>query len=195
MIGCATTNNAEYNAKPAQYEKVESQGRVSGVGIESQDVVDMTNLMMKDIQKNPAFSNPGDPPRVIIDAEYFINESSMRIDKNLITDRLRVNLNRTAAGKMLFIGRQYGGMIEGERALKRKGQADQGTLGKAEKQLGADYRLAGRITTQDAIDPKTGARSRYNMITFEMVDLETGEIVWSNIYEFKKSAQDDIVYR
>jgi hypothetical protein len=28
-----------------------------------------------------------------------------------------------------------------------------------------------------------------------MVDMETDEIVWSNAYEFKKTAQDDVVYR
>ena len=33
------------------------------------------------------------------------------------------------------------------------------------------------------------------MITFEMVDLETGVIVWSNVYEFERVAADDVVYR
>ena len=36
---------------------------------------------------------------------------------------------------------------------------------------------------------------RYSQIIFEMVDLETSEIVWSGIYEFGKAAQDDIIYR
>jgi penicillin-binding protein activator len=36
---------------------------------------------------------------------------------------------------------------------------------------------------------------RYNKIIFEMIDLETAEIVWSNMYELSKAAQDDNIYR
>jgi hypothetical protein len=55
--------------------------------------------------------------------------------------------------------------------------------------------MGGRITTLDSVDPGSGMKSRYHQITFEMVELETGIIVWSGIYEFKKSSQNDIVYR
>ena len=51
------------------------------------------------------------------------------------------------------------------------------------------------VITQDAVRASSGMASRYHLVTFEMVDLETGIIVWSGMYEFKKSAQDDIVYR
>jgi hypothetical protein len=36
---------------------------------------------------------------------------------------------------------------------------------------------------------------RSTQIVFEMVNLETAQIVWSGIYEMAKAAQDDIIYR
>jgi hypothetical protein len=47
----------------------------------------------------------------------------------------------------------------------------------------------------DAASTKNGTVSRYHQITFELIDLEYGNIAWSGLYEFKKEAQDDVVYR
>lgn len=60
---------------------------------------------------------------------------------------------------------------------------------------GADYRMVGRLGTRDAIDTASGVTSRFSQYTFELVDLEYGAIVWSDIYEFKKENQDHVVYR
>ena len=60
---------------------------------------------------------------------------------------------------------------------------------------GGDYRLGGRIASLDAIDRNTQTRSRYHQVTFEMVDLELGTIVWSGAYEMRKAAQDNVLYR
>ncbi|TNE77071.1 MAG: penicillin-binding protein activator LpoB, partial [Gammaproteobacteria bacterium] len=51
------------------------------------------------------------------------------------------------------------------------------------------------ISSLDAIDRNTGTKSRYSQITFEMVDLELGTIVWSGLYEMRKAARDNVVYR
>ena len=54
----------------------------------------MSDLMMRDILATPVLAGRAKAPRVIVDSEYFVNESSSRINKNIITDRLRVQLNR-----------------------------------------------------------------------------------------------------
>lgn len=172
-------------------------GRVAGIGIESQDVISMTDKMVRDMLATPILSDRKVPPRIIIDAEYFKNEGSSRINKNMITDRLRVELSRAAEGKMVFAGRHYSDMVARERSLKRDGVSpvDSGTTGLTATTLGGDFRLGGRITTLDAVNSVTGVTSRTHQIIFEMVELETGRIVWSGIYEFKKSAWEGIVYR
>lgn len=196
LAGCIATGVNNTTGRKTVYEDVRSSSTaVQGIGIESQDITGMTDRMMRDILANPAFAGRKAPPRVIIDSEYFVNESSSRINKNLITDRLRVDLNRAANGRLLFVGREYAGMVESERRLKRDGVTDGGTIRKTRATAGADYRLGGRIASLDSVAPASGMVSRYQQITFELVDLEYGTIVWSGMYEFKKSAQDDIIYR
>lgn len=172
-----------------------TRGPIAGVGIESQDIIAMTDQMMRDMLSTPALAGRATPPRIILDAEYFRNESSQRINKNAITDRLRVNLNRSAGGRMSFLGREYAGMVEQERQLKRDGATDVGTTGMTRAQAGADFRLGGRIVSVDQAQPRTGMIQRYNQITFEMIDLESGMIVWSGQYEFARAAADDVIYR
>ena len=195
LAGCAPSQVDNVRGQATVYEDPQSSGRVQGVGIESQDVVAMTDEMMRDMLANRILAARATPPRIIIDNEYFRNESSSIINTNLLTDRLRVELNRAANGRMVFVGRHYADMVEKERQLKRDGAVDGGTIRKTQATAGADYRLGGRIASLDAIDRNTQTRSRYHQVTFEMVDLELGTIVWSGAYEMRKAAQDNVLYR
>jgi len=201
VAGCTyvTTRVDNDVGTPTEYVPPDTPGPVRGTGIESQDIISMTDKMMRDMLANPtlagAFSKATQPPRVIVDGEYFHNESDCRINKNMLTDRLRVQLHRKAEGRMVFVARHYAGMVEKERELKRAGVVGPGTIPQAAATLGADYRLGGRITNRVAGSQVTGIESRYFLITFEMVDLETLQLVWSNAYEFKKAAGDDVIYR
>lgn len=174
---------------------VGDRGLVTGVGIEGHDVVSMTDRMARDLMSAPFFGGLSQAPRIIIDGEYFSNEGSQIINKRLITDRLRVELNRAAAGRMVFVGRHYAQMVSQERELKREGVTDIGTTGLTRAQAGADFRLGGTIGTLDSRDPRTGVTQRYNQIVFELVDLETGVLAWSGMYEFQRAAADDVIYR
>ena len=40
-----------------------------------------------------------------------------------------------------------------------------------------------------------GTRSNYVQVLFEMIDLDSGELVWTGMYEFKKSHREAIMYR
>jgi hypothetical protein len=134
-------------------------------------------------------------PQIIVDSQYFSNESSQRINKDLITNRLRVALNRSSQGRISFVGRQYAAMVAEERDLKRAGIVDVATTGLTQAQAGGDFRLAGTIGSLDSRDPSSGMVQRYTQIVFELVDLERGIVVWSGMYEFGRAAADDVVYR
>lgn len=195
MTGCVSTvNNTRGTASVYQDPQAIAPG-VAGVGIDSADIISATDMMLRDMLSNPTLAGQSKPPRVIVDSAYFVNESTTRINVNSITDRLRVNLNRAANGRMVFVGRQNVAMIEQERELKRSGVVDGGTIRKTQATAGADYRLAGRITSLDAVGTQSGVNSRYTQMTFEMIDLELGTIVWSGIYEFKKSGTENVLYR
>jgi len=197
LAGCTTYESRVDSAsgRATRYVDPTTPGPVQGVGIESQDLVSMTDRMVRDMLTNRALAGRAVPPRVIVDSRFFRNEGTSRINKNAITDRLRIHLNNAANGRMVFIARHHADMVEHERSLKRGGMVDTGTTGMASAPAGGDYRLGGRITTLDAVRTSTGMTSRFHQIAFEMVHLETGQIVWSGMYEFKKSGQDDVIYR
>lgn len=195
IAGCSSTTIDNSAGRATVYEDTRSPGKIQGVGVESQDIVAVTDQMIRDMLSNPHLVGRDTPPRIIIDSQYFTNESSSRINRNMLTDRLRINLSRAANGRLTFVGREYADMVEKERDLKRMGVVDGGTIRATQATAGADYRLVGRIMSLDAMDTQSQQRSRYHQITFELVDLELGTYVWSGMYEFQKSAQDDIMYR
>ncbi|PWW09729.1 MULTISPECIES: penicillin-binding protein activator LpoB [Pseudidiomarina] len=195
LTGCGATKIDNSAGRATVYEDARSPGKIQGVGVESQDIMAVTDQMMRDMLSNPQLVNREIAPRIIIDSEYFTNESSSRINKNMLTDRLRINLNRAANGRLTFVGREFADMVEKERELKRMGVVDGGTIRSTQATAGADFRLVGRIMSLDAMDTRSQERSRYHQITFELIDLELGTYVWSGMYEFQKTAQDDIIYR
>lgn len=198
FVSCTTVYRTSPDNAPGRatiYEDPSKSGRVQGIGLESQDIISMTDKMMRDMFTNQILSSNAVPPRVIIDAEYFRNESSQRMNKSMLADRLRVGLNRASNGRMVFIARHAIEMVEREKELKNQGVVDKGTKPISSTTAGADFRLIGSIKDLSQIDPKSGMKSKYFQVIFEMVGLDKGIIAWSGIYEFKKSARDDIIYR
>ena len=51
-----------------------TRGPVAGVGIEGQDIVSMTDRMVRDMLASPALAAAARPPQVIVDGEFFENE-------------------------------------------------------------------------------------------------------------------------
>ena len=91
VLGACQTSTQVVNAPgtPTTYQDPTSRDNVSGVGTESQDITSMADEMVRDMLTFPALANVQNPPRIIIDSEFFRNESSERINKNLITNRIR----------------------------------------------------------------------------------------------------------
>lgn len=195
LSGCVSPVNNSRGSNSVYVNPQAIAPGTAGVGIDSSDIISATDMMLRDMLSNPSLAGQSKPPRVIVDSRYFTNEGTTRINVNNITDRLRVNLNRAANGRMVFVGRQNVAMVEEERELKRSGTVDGGTIRKTQATAGADYRLVGNITSMDAMNRDSGMSSRFTQITFEMIDLELGTIVWSGIYDFKKSGGDDVIYR
>lgn len=194
LAACQQTKVVNAPGTPTHYQDPTTPGPAAGVGIEGQDIVSMTDMMMRDILTSTDLSQRGTAPRVIVDSVYFTNESSQRLNKNQIVDRLRVGLQRAAGPRIAFVNRERVDMVAAERDLKRTGTTDLATSGLTKAQAGADYRLSGRITSLDARS-SSGMMQRYSQITFELTDLESGLVIWTNLYEFTKAAQDDVVYR
>lgn len=174
---------------------ISQKGPAAGTGIESRDIASMTDEMMRDLLATPDITRRPSAARVVMDPTLFVNESTQNINKNLIVDRLRVGLNRAGRGRLTFVSREHAKAVDMERENKRSGATDTGTAGLTKAQLGVDYQLSGRIASLDSRNNRSGMQQRYMQITFEMLDMESGALVWSNQYEFAKAAADDVVYR
>lgn len=196
LMGACATGSPGDAGRAATEVSLGSRGPVQGVGIGGGDIVSMTQRMARDMLVSPSVTgSSGAPPRVIIDAQYFRIEGSQPLNRNAITQRLLTELNRAAGGRLVFVGRRHAGMVAEERELKREGVTDAGSRKLIKVQLGADYRLAGTFSTLDQVQARTGLQQRYNQLVFELVDLESSEIVWTGIYEVERAATDDVVYR
>jgi PBP1b-binding outer membrane lipoprotein LpoB len=200
LAACVDSRANNYVATPPAYVQAayvdhSVQGPVAGTGIEGQDIDAMVDKMARDLMATPTIAGRSVAPRIIMDDSDFINKSSQAFDKSTITDSLRVKLNRAARGQMLFLDRAHMASIERERELKRSGATDVGTTGMTRAVAGSDFKLVGTIHMLNAKKLGNGMVQRTTQITFEMTDVESGVLVWSNEYSFAKAGADDIVYQ
>lgn len=174
----------------------QNRGLVSGTGIEMRDIIGMSDRIVRDLLQRPDIVGTPVPPRVILEGSRIRNQSSQRIDTDLFSDQLRAQLIRAAAGRMRFLSRENIQDVMEERELKRQGQTDVGTRGMTRAVSGADYRLIGRITSQDSRNNTTGMTQRAMQVVFELIDLETTETVYiSEPFVVVRAQRDDVVYR
>lgn len=185
--------------KGTQAQELDPQGRgaVSGIGIESRDIDAMADMVLRDIMTRPDIMDRPAAPRIILDQSSFTNDSSQRINAKLITDTLRSALNRASAGRVRFVNRERTLLLDQERELKEQGTADVGTLGKQQAISGSDYVLIATMVSLDSRDGgRSGIQQRRTQITFELVEVETQDIVYtSEPYITFRAASEDVVYR
>jgi len=197
FLGCQnykTVRVKGQDGNPSVYIDPGTSGPNKGVGIESQDIISMTDRIVRDILNQPSIFKGQKPPKVIVDAKYFRNESISVINKNIITDMLRNHLVRSARGRILFLGREYVKMLENQDGGEGVGgKVD--VMGGVKKVFEWDYRMGGRITSIHSTNPKTGMRSTFYHFSLELVSAKDGVIVWSGSYDLKKVSREDIIYR
>lgn len=178
--GCVPPSNA---VRVKEVDPVASIKNAAGLGIESKDIAKMTSKMSSDIIADPHFRQTSRPPTIIIDNTRFINESNQMININMLVDRLRIYLMRSAKGRLHFKSRENLDLALNEKIISGI---------KIEE---ADYWLVGRISSLSTASNKSGIRTNFLQFTFEILDLSDSSLIWGNIYEVKKVGADDTIYR
>ena len=194
ISGCTTVDVNNQAGEPTKYIDYTTANKSSSVGIESNDIVAVSEKMIRSMLANPMLTGRSISPRIQLDETLIRNKGTTRINKELITNRMRINLNRAANGRLIFVSRENIVAVEKERAMKLSGIVDGGTIRSTAATAGVDFRLVGTISGQTGIH-SGDVVSKYHQITFEMIDMELGTVVWGDIYEFKKTAIDDAAYR
>lgn len=169
----------------------DERGFVAGTGMESQDLVAVTDKMARSILAVPQLAAIQGTPRIVIDPVK--NETRFPINKDLFTDRIRIQLNSKATGRVLFLARDRMQALERERALKQSGQVTASADPNVVEFRGADYFLTGKL--QGLSTRTSQGTSDYVLYSFQLIDARTSDIIWEDSAEVKKQGLEDAAYR
>jgi penicillin-binding protein activator len=190
--GCVASEGVKNpSGVPVTEMKPDERGFVAGTGVESQDLVAVTDKMARSILSVPQITRVQGTPRIVIDPVK--NETRFPINKDLFTDRIRIQLNSKATGRVLFLARDRMQALERERALKQSGQVTASADPNVVEFRGADFFLTGKL--QGLTTRTSQGTSDYVLYSFQLIDARTSDIIWEDSAEVKKQGLEDAAYR
>ena len=192
LAGCETSQGVRQPAGvPVTEMRPDERGFVAGTGIESQDMVNVTDKMARSILGIPEIAQARVRPYVVLDP--VVNNTRFPINKDIFLTRIRTQLNSKAFGRVSFLDRDMMRTLERERELKRTGQVTSSSDPNVVEFRGADYFLTGKL---DGMTTRTSAgTSDYVLYSFRLTNARTSEIVWEDSAEIKKQGLEDAAYR
>jgi PBP1b-binding outer membrane lipoprotein LpoB len=191
VAGCASSGVKNPSGIGVTRMNADEQGFVAGTGVESQDLVAVTDKMARSILGIPQIANAPTPPIIVLDPVD--NQTRFPINKDIFLTRIRTQLNSKSAGKVTFLARDRMAALEKERNLKREGAVTATSDPAKQEFLGANYFLTG---TLQGLSTRTKAgTSDYILYAFQLIDARTSAIVWEDSAEIKKQGLEDAAYR
>ena len=190
LAGCATGVESP-SGIPVTEMKADERGFVAGTGVESQDLVAVTDKMARGVLGIPEIANAKQTPRIVL--EPVVNETRFPISKDIFLTRIRTQLNEKALGRVRFLDREMMKTLERERDLKRTGQVTASADPSVVEFRGADYFLTGKL--QGLTTKTSQGTSDYILYSFRLTDARTSEIIWESSSEIKKQGLEDAAYR
>ena len=191
VAGCASSGVKNPSGVPVTRMNADEQGFVAGTGVESQDLVAVTDKMSRSILGIPQIANAATPPIIVLDPVE--NKTRFPINKDIFLTRIRGDLNKKSMGKVTFLARDRMAALEKERNLKREGAVTASSDATVQEFKGADYFLTGSL---EGLSTRTKAgTSDYILYAFQLIDARTSAIVWEDNAEIKKQGLEDASYR
>ena len=176
---------------PVTEMRPDERGFVAGTGVESQDIVAVTDKMARSILGVPQIANAQGIPRIALDP--IKNNTRFPINKDIFLTRIRTQLNSKATGKVLFLARDRMDALKKEQALKQSGQVTASSDPNVVEFKGADFFLTG--TLEGSSTRTSAGTSDYILYAFQLIDARTSDIVWEDSAEIKKQGLEDAAYR
>ncbi len=191
FTGCASSGVKNPSGIGVTEMRADEKGFVAGTGVESQDLVAVTDKMARSILDTPQVRNAHSPPVVVLDP--VMNETRFPINKDMFLTRIQVLLNSKCEKKVQFLARDRMAALERERDLKRSGQVTSSSDPNVVEFKGGDFFLTGKL--QSLTTRNSRGISDYVLYSFELVDARTSAIVWQDFAEIKKQGLEDASYR
>ena len=191
VAGCASSGVKNPSGVPVTRMNADEQGFVAGTGIESQDLVAVTDKMARNILGVSQIASAATPPIIVLDPVE--NKTRFPINKDIFLTRIRSELNKKSGGKVTFLARDRMAALEKERNLKREGAVTASSDANVQEFKGADYFLTGSL---EGLSTRTKAgTSDYILYAFQLIDARTSAIIWEDNAEIKKQGLEDAAYR
>jgi PBP1b-binding outer membrane lipoprotein LpoB len=190
ITGCAS-GVSNPSGVPVTEMQPDERGFVTGTGIESQDLVSVTDKMARSLVNTPEINDFSGMPRIVLDP--VINNTRFPIQQGIFLTRIRTLLNSRTRGKMRFLARERMDALRAEREMKRTGELTSSSDPNVQEFKGADFFLTGKLDGQTT---RTSAgTSDYVLYSFQLIDARTSEIIWEDFSELKKQGLEDASYR
>lgn len=98
LTGCASSGVRNPDGRMPSVLNPDERGPVAGTGIESQDIVAVTDKMARSILALPEIANATTPPSIALDP--VINNTRFPINKDIFLDEIVARLMEKAGGKV-----------------------------------------------------------------------------------------------
>lgn len=191
LAGCASSGVRNPSGVPVTQMNADERGFVAGTGVESQDLVVVTDKMARSILSVPEIAQAQGTPRIVLQPVQ--NDTRFPINKDIFLTRIRTQLNSKAMNKVRFLARDQMTSLEREREMKQSGQVTSSSDPRVNEFKGADFFLTGKL---QGLSTRTSAgMSDYILYSFQLIDARTSDIVWEDSAEIKKQGLEDAVYR
>ncbi len=182
ILGCLTVTAAGmagcshgYN----HYRPSVSSFQPGDTGLQSRDLVDMTNRLSADLLKIPEIAN--NPNKVIVVMGTIHNQTSTPWQNDQIyLARMRALLNEYAHDRMAFVL-----PLANAAALQQKYLGGQQTAMNPATGQWQNATLRPQYVLNGTFYDLPNTATTYYLCTFKLVDISTGQIVWENKYEVR----------
>ena len=148
------------------------------------DMRRIADAMVQSLSESRVISSVRRPPVVLV--TLVKNKTAEHIDMKSMTDKIRTSLIKS--GKFRFTEKSVREEIAGELEYQgESGYVDATTARKKGRQIGAEYFLTGEITSRTQ---EVGKKKYiYYKANFNLVNIDTGIIDWSDEKELRKFYQ------
>jgi len=161
-----------------------SQERLLDDKFNESDMKQIADTMVQSLVASTVIRDAKKPPVVLV--TLVKNRSQEHIDMKSLTDKIRVALIKS--GRFRFTEKEARGELAEELQYQgESGYVDPETARKKGKQIGANFFLTGEIS--DRVQEVGNKKYVYYKCTFNLVNIDTGLLDWSDEKEIRKYYQ------
>ncbi len=162
----------------------------------STDLKTMAAAMVSSLNAAPQlayYEKTGDDKRIIVYSAGINNRTSEHIDTSGIMDSIRTSLLKGGRFRLAATEQGQSDLEQQVRFMQGSGRVDPAQAKQFGKQIGADMVLLGNLRSiekskrRNIEDAGTKTDDVWYMFTMEMVNIESGETVWMEEKELRKT--------